>query len=64
MEVTGKLRAVYSDNVTRQYNFKGYVQTDESGMSDVDVQTIYDESGNYIEVDEIEGFEILDYEEE
>lgn len=61
MNVRGELVAVFNDESRRKLNFKGYIEQDQSGMSDVEVQTLYDAYGNYIEFDNIEGFEILNY---
>jgi len=64
MNIRGELNAVFKDATRRRLNFKGFVNSDETGMSDVEVSTIYDGKGNYIEFDKIEGFEIISYEPE
>ncbi|PAB61021.1 hypothetical protein [Anaeromicrobium sediminis] len=62
MDIKGELVAVYKDETRRKLRFRGYVEHEEDGMSDVEVQTLYDEAGNYVDMDEINGFEILGYE--
>ncbi|WZL71427.1 hypothetical protein QBE52_09900 [Clostridiaceae bacterium 35-E11] len=62
MDINGELVAVCKDETKRKLIFRGYVQYNEDGISDVKVQEVYDEGGNYIEMDEINAYEILDYE--
>ncbi len=64
MNIRGELEAIFKDETRRRLNFKGYVEPDEDGMNDVEVQTIYDGKGNYLELDKIYGFEIINYEPE
>ncbi|MCT4596188.1 MAG: hypothetical protein N4A57_18230 [Anaeromicrobium sp.] len=61
MDIKGELLAVYKDETRRKLKFRGYVENEGDGMSDIEVQTLYDGVGNYVEVDEINGFEILNY---
>ncbi len=64
MDIRGEIVAIYEDETRKNLNFRGYVDNDEDGMSNVVIQTVYDESGNYMDTDNIMDYEIINYKSE